>query len=937
MNHQARVLAISLLALLIFVSSSLSSVSSTSRPLPPTQIQQKDKEQTGGADAERVAGRRALRQGEAGKALIHLNNALNLYAQGGEKAGEAATHDLLGELYEQQGGFTVALEHFQSAYRIYTTPPGKPGDYNANLMLAKIGNMRYRQGDLVAARVAYMQMNVKKPDISAFSNTQIAAKTGSIVGGLLGGKRGEQIQKTAKAADALLTTKQMFDFYRQAIIYAGYETGLGRVDYRGAQFESAKKHFANALSTTTSALPLLKNLGQMRRFRIAARTSLGDVAFAQGNFTEAVKLYDDAAGEAQKEKRLDLMWPAQRGLGRSHWAQAAKETDAQKREQFRNEALKAYRAALKSIEEFRAGSVRADEARTTFLATTKDVFDEASNALAEMALMSALPDASRPLEGKALAYAAEAFQFVEQGRARSLLDLLGETGTNIREGVPPELFERKQENLDRQAEIARELLGVSLSSQPSKSVEALEKEADDLEDKYVAIENDIRNKSQQRYKALTSTQPLTLAQVRQEVLDEKTALLEYSLGSEASYLWVVTREFVRLFKLPKRAELEAQADGLRRQMLPPEERQSIARLTATDTPRSIKVRRRDALPAASAFAAASHKLYQSILEQAIGVVGTRRLLIVPDGALSFVPFEALVTAPDGADYAALPYLAKTNETIYAPSASVVAAVRGQISGNAVTDSTAILLIADPIFDTDDERMKNLAAGASTTSVARGLGLSSAIADVAEEQTDSGIPAGFRLPRILGTREEAEQIGQTAESAGLKAERWLDLDASEANVEERDLKPYHVLHFATHGLLNARRPQFTGMVLSLVGNKDGRDGFLRTSEVFNLRLSSPLVVLSACETGLGKETRGEGVMGLTRAFMYAGAPVVVVSLWSVNDKATADLMADFYKNLLAKNGAKPAAALFATRQNMIAGRQYSAPFYWAPFVLVGDWQ
>lgn len=935
MNHQARVLVISLLASLIVVSSPLSSVSFTSRPLPPIKKPQKDKEQTGGADAERVAGRSALRQGEAGKALIHLNNALNLYAQGGAKSGEAATHDLLGELYEQQGGFNVALEHFQSAYRIYTTPPGKPGDYNANLMLAKIGNMHYRQGDLVAARGAYMQMNVKKPDISAFSKTQIAAKTASIAVDLFG--KGKNIQKTAKAADALLTTKQMFDFYRQTIIYAGYETGLGRVDYRGGQFESAKKHFANALSATTSDLPLLKNLGQLRRFRIAARTSLGDVAFAQGNFTEAVKLYDDAAGEAEKEKRLDLMWPAQRGLGRSHWAQAAKENDAKKREQLRAEALQAYRAALKNIEELRAGSVRADEARTAFLATTKDVFDEASNALAEMALMSALPDAGRPLEGKALAYAAEAFQFVEQGRARSLLDLLGEAGTSIREGVPPELFERKQENLDRQAELARELLGVSLGSQPAKSIEALEKEADELQDKYATIENDIRNKSQQRYKALTSTQPLTLAQVRQEVLDEKTALLEYSLGPEASYLWVVTREVVRLFKLPKRAELEAQTDELRRQMLPPEIRQSIPRLTPEDVPRSIKVRRRDALPSASAFAAASHKLYQSILEPAIAIVGTRRLLIVPDGALSFVPFEALVTAPDGTNYAALPYLAKTNETIYAPSASVVAAVRGQVSGNAATSPPAILLIADPIFDTDDERVKNLPAGASVTSAARGLGLSSAVADVAEEATNSGIPAGFRLSRILGTREEAEQIGQTAESAGLKAVRWLDLEASEANVEERDLKPYRVLHFATHGLLNAKRPQFTGVVLSLVGNKDRSDGFLRTNEVFNLRLASPLVVLSACETGLGKESRGEGVMGLTRAFMYAGAPVVGVSLWSVNDKATADLMADFYKNLLTKDGAKPAAALLAARQNMIANTKYSAPFYWAPFVLVGDWR
>ena len=937
MSHNARALTLSLIGSMLLAVSPLPSVSSSSRPLTLAAATGKGKAQTGEADAERKAGRLALRSGRAGEALVHLEKALTLYGQSGDKdnSGEAATQDLLGELYEQQGRYRVALEHYESAYKIYTAPPAKTGTYNANLMLAKIGNVYYRQGDLVAARGEYMRMNVKKPNILSFSKTQVAARAASVIGSVLGGKRGDQIKGTASAADALLTTKQMFDFYRQTIIYAGYETGLGRVDYRSGKLESAKTHFENALSATTSDLPRLKNLGQWRRFRVAARTGLGDVASEQGRFKESVKLYDDAARDAGKEKRLDLMWPAQRGLGRSHWKQAAQETDARKREKLRTEALKAYSDALESVEELRAGSLRADEARATFLATTKDVFEEASSALAEMALMSAPSEVGKPLEGQALVYAAKAFEAVERGRARALLDLLSEAGTNIREGVPPELFKRKQENLDQQAEVAQQLLGVSLTdTSPSKSVEELEKKADELQNESISIENNIRTESP-RYRGLTAMQPLTLAQVQQQVLDEGTALLEYSLGPEASYLWVVTREAITLFKLPARAELDAQADELRQQMLPPDQRQqSILRLTPEDMQRSLKVRRRDALPPASAFAVASHKLYKSVLEPAIAHLGTRRLLIVPDGALSFVPFEALVTAPGTADYATLPYLVKTNETVYAPSASVVA-VRRQVSGNATTAPSAILLIADPVFDMDDERAQNLPAGASATARVRGLGLSSAVADVAG--ADSELPADFRLPRIKGTREEAERIAQTANTAGLKVETWLDLDASEANANERDLKPYRILHIATHGLLDAKRPQFTGVVLSLVGNKEGNDGFLRTGEIFNLRLGSPLVMLSACETGLGKETGDEGVMGLTRAFMYAGAPVVGVSLWSVNDRTTAELMADFYKNLLARDGEKPAAALRTARRNMIAGQKYSAPFYWAPFVLVGDWR
>ena len=158
--------------------------------------------------------------------------------------------------------------------------------------------------------------------------------------------------------------------------------------------------------------------------------------------------------------------------------------------------------------------------------------------------------------------------------------------------------------------------------------------------------------------------------------------------------------------------------------------------------------------------------------------------------------------------------------------------------------------------------------------------------------------GLPLARLAGTRAEAEQIGNSPKLPAPQADIWLDLDASEGNIETRDISKYQFVHIATHGLLNAERPQFTGVVLSLVGNKN-EDGFLRTDEVFNLRLGSPLVMLSACETGLGKEKRGEGVMGLTRAFMYAGAPTVGVSLWSVADKSTAELMTDFYKRLLTR--------------------------------------
>jgi CHAT domain-containing protein len=310
-------------------------------------------------------------------------------------------------------------------------------------------------------------------------------------------------------------------------------------------------------------------------------------------------------------------------------------------------------------------------------------------------------------------------------------------------------------------------------------------------------------------------------------------------------------------------------------------------------------------------------------------------MVVADGALNYVPFEVLLKTPDGADFSSLGYLVKTNEIIYAPSASVVGAIKQQRTKNA---SKAMLIIADPVFNSNDARAQKKTAAPTSDAEARGLGIQSALTDVSGSTPPAPTAQmeGLPLARLNGTRTEADQISKLAKASGGQADVWMDLDANEDNLDTRDVTKYRVIHVATHGLLDAERPQFTGVVLSLVGNKTN-DGFVRTDEVFNLRLGSPLVMLSACETGLGKEKRGEGVMGLTRAFMYAGAPTVGVSLWSVADKSTADLMTDFYKRLLSTGeGTTSSSALRGAQLDMISGKRYSAPFYWAPFVLVGDW-
>ncbi len=917
--------------------------------------------QPGGGIEELRQGRRLLKQGRADQALPLLESALRSFTAAGAVRGQAATHDALGDLYSRQGQHRTALTNYQKAHELFQAAGNRPGsvivkrvvgvgdeEFNANLMLAKIGEAHYRAGNVTEAGAAYTRMRVTKPDASALS---VAKKGSGLFSGLSGlGRsvaRGEvNVSTGASAVGTISQVQQTFELYRQSILYATYELGLGRVKYFNEDYAVARKHFANALDATSSSIPLIGKIGQMRRFRVAANTSLGDVALRQGNIKDALKFYTDAAKGAQADRRLDLQWPAQRGIGKANLTLAAQATDAGKRAKALQDAFAAYRAALQTIETIRQGSLRADEARTTFLATTRDVFDEASSALAAAAL-NAATDKNAPLAGDALGYAAESFRIVEQGRARSLLDMLSETGATITAGVPPELLRRKQENLERQQEIAQQITGVSPTGEPpAEGIEKLEEQLETLSTEYDSLENQIRAASP-RYGALTSAQPLTLAEVQQKVLDGDTVLLEYSLGREQSYLWAVTANGVSLRQLPARDKLDTLAMALRDRVVPQSLRRSL--LDAGGQTRGLLEERGLALSNnattanVAAFVETANALYQSTVAPAASLIAGKRLLVVADGALNYVPFESLVTATGGGgDYSTLPYLVKTNEVAYAPSASVVAAIRQQAAGgtSAAANSRGLLLIADPIFDGADPRARILqGAGANVSTEQSGemLAVNSAVADLSgASNTTTGSGSNFKLARLNGTRAEAQQIATFARTSGISPDIWLDLDASESKVKTTDVSKYRILHVATHGLLNTERPQFTGVVLSLVGNRSG-DGFLRTDEIFNLRLGSPLVMLSACETGLGKERRGEGVIGLTRAFMYAGAPTVGVSLWSVSDKSTADLMTDFYKRLLTKQSPAPASAMRAAQIAMIEGKKYSAPFYWAPFILVGDWR
>jgi CHAT domain-containing protein len=273
-------------------------------------------------------------------------------------------------------------------------------------------------------------------------------------------------------------------------------------------------------------------------------------------------------------------------------------------------------------------------------------------------------------------------------------------------------------------------------------------------------------------------------------------------------------------------------------------------------------------------------------------------------------------------------LIEDHEIINLPSASTLALIRNEVKGRNRA-SKSVIALADPVFMKDDERVKPVKDKASV----RGESIDRQLVKAAEH---TGVANdGLYVPRLPGTRQEAEQI--VAMVPSVEGRLALDFDASRDTATSAELGQYRYVHLSTHGLLNSVHPELSGLVFSLVNERgEPQDGFLRAHEIFNLKFSPEVVVLSACQTGMGTNIRGEGLVSLTRGFMYAGAPRVIVSLWGVSDLGTTELMVRFYNGML-KEGMRPAAALRAAQVSLMNDKRWASPYYWAPFTLQGEWK
>jgi CHAT domain-containing protein/Tfp pilus assembly protein PilF len=564
------------------------------------------------------------------------------------------------------------------------------------------------------------------------------------------------------------------------------------------------------------------------------------------------------------------------------------------------EARKRIDEALNNFELLRA-SIKSQQLRAAFGVSFRKYFELDIDIL--MQLHKQQPDGG---------FDRAALEASEKSRARTLLELLAEAGAHIRQGVNLELVEREATLRQQIANKAENQIRLLSKTHTEAQASAVAKELDSLTTEYDQLLAQIRQTSP-RYAALTQPLPLSLKEIQGQVLDEDTILLEYALGESRSYLWAITPESIRSFELSKRTDVETAARKLYELIT------ESNRIVRNETPQQRQKRLEQA---DLQFPTAAAELSQMLLGPVASELKNKRLLIVGEGLLQYVPFAAL-TLPDKA--ASYTPLVVTHEIVTLPSASVLSVIRKEAAGR-TRASKLVAVLADPVFDKQDPRLQG--ANQKVTPNDEAISLD----DVKRSASESGV-ADFT--RLRFSRQEAEEIGRFAPAT--KSMKALDFKASRPAALSNQLSDYQIIHFATHGLINNQHPDLSGLVLSLVNeNGQAQNGFVRLYDIYNMNLNADLVVLSACQTALGKDIKGEGLVGLTRAFMYAGAPRVVASLWQIEDRATAQAMGRFYEGMLAK-GLKPAAALREAQISMWKDRRWQAPRYWAGFTLQGEWK
>ncbi len=826
--------------------------------------------------------------GEPQTTLKYQSRAIQIARELGDRYQEANLTLAMGIIQYTYGDHQKALDSYNQARQIFA---GLSKRYGEAIAIKNIGTVYLFLGE------AQMSLDYFNQALQTFSSAGDAFSQSDALNGL--GMARRVLGEKQLAVELHL---QALEIVRQNKIVAQEAVTLGFLGSDYAALGDNRK----AADCFNRQLTICQRMGN-RRCVAASLHSLGNVSFLLGEKEKAL----DYLNESLNQSRL---------AGERRWESDALFSLARLNHSIGNlnEARKQIETALEIRESLRANLARQD-LRATFFSSTQSGFELYINLLMTL-------HQQQPSNG----FDAAALQASERARARSLLEQLAETNSGIRQGVDPQLLELErtlQQQLNAKASARANAFNKKETETLARSFDT---EIVALTNRYHEVKGQIRATSP-RYAALTLPEPLAANEIQRQLLDENTILLEFSLGERQSWLWVVTPTDVFSHQLPARSEIETVT------------RRVYELLTArqpakgeTEAEWKTRVTESDAR-----LSQEMNLLSRMLLGPIAARLGQewkdKRLLIVASGALEYLPFAALTLPSDGNNSQPL---IVGHEIVNLPSASVLSVLRREKSGRRAAAKT-LAVLADPVFEANDPRVILAAKNVDKSSE---VAIRTRSADGAESplsylqkslRSFDGNSARASLSRLPFSRDEADSITSFVPAKSfLKA---TDFQASRATAMSAELANYRIIHFATHGLLNSEHPELSGLALSLF-DESGKEqnGFLRMHEIYNLNLPAEIVVLSACQTGLGKEIKGEGLVGLTRGFMYAGAERVVASLWQVDDLATAELMERFYRGML-KDGLRPAAALRLAQIEMMKQKRWSPPYFWAGFVLSGEWR
>ncbi len=804
-------------------------------------------------------------------ARADYRRALSLRRAAGDVDGEANTLNGLGLLETEA---TEAVKQLEAARRLAQRSPNRETEVS---IVSNLAGVYQKHGNLQAALDRYDEALQASHLGTVGTQVSILHNVGSLY---------VELGDLERALDVYRRVLRLDPSSEEAL---QAQVNMGYIRYKERDLAAAGEAFRNALE--------LSRKRRLTRPEASVHAGLAHIAMDQGDGKLALGHLQAALALTGAERNADPTDEAQLHLASSRAygllhdpAGAARELDwalplaqaggrpaviancLRERALF-HRASGALEAARNEVEqglqylERELSEVASDDLRVSFFATQRSFYDLDVDLLVRL-------DRAHPGGG----FAAAALAASDWSRARALLDLLAEGRVDVRGEVSGRLAAEETALAQRLAGVRAELAAAA----DSTAVRSAQSELAQLAERRDRLAAGIRRENP-RYASVRYPVRLTAPQI-QSLLGRETALLEYFLGAESAYLFVVTDREVTAYDLGGSSAIDSTVASLRQ---------------ALERPGGKLL---------GSYRRQAARLYRLLLPG--GAPPARNLLIVPDGSLHLLPFEVLLTDAAAAQrepLSKLPYLLRDHVISYVPSAAVLKELppaNRPRQRSAAADS----LVAYAPSAADD-------AGCPAPP--------SAVAGAIR-------PAILRLPPLRGSRREIEAIGALYRRGSVTL--YCGSAASKSNVlGNRALAGAHHVHFAMHGISDAEHPELSGLVLWPAGPRD--DGILGINDIFNLKLSADLVVLSACETGLGKRVSGEGLVGLARAFFYAGAPSLVVSLWQVSEDTAPDFMPDFYARL--GRGDDKGEALRQAKLAMIAGERRAHPFYWAPFILSGD--